>query len=327
MDNRISRRRILGTAAAGVAASAIGGPALAQATPPKVKVATLKQASLTNAWVARQQGMFQRQGLDVELVEFRSGNEAIAAQRGGHVDIILSIPGTAMAANEKGFDLVLVGQNETSKATPPDSGALLVLNDSPIASLKDLEGRKIALSNLRSQKHVAVMKVLKGAGLDPAKAQFVELPYNNHADALKAKQIDVSASLDPWTTQMRTSGLAKVLAWDYVASVPEQPIGAWYVRADYARRNKEVIDKFAAAIRESIDFMRADEARARQMVSGYTGLALELMKDMPINNWSYRIDLARWQATADMMHEFGGLTKAHKAEEYLSEFVAPYVTK
>lgn len=327
MANRISRRRMLGTVAAGAAASALGARAQAQAALPKVKVATLKQASLTNAWVAKQQGMFQKHGLDAELVEFRSGNEAIAAQRGGHIDIILSIPGTAMAANEKGFDLVLVGQNETSKATPPDSGALLVLKDAPIATLKDLDGKRIALSNLRSQKHVAVMKVLKGAGLDPSKVQFVELPYNNHSDALKAKQIDVSASLDPWTTQMRTSGLAKVLAWDYVESVPEQPIGAWYVRSEYARRNKEVIDKFGAAIRESIDFMRADEARARQMVSGYTGLALDLMKEMPINNWSYRINPARWQATADMMHEFGGLTKPHKAEEYLSDFVAPYVIK
>lgn len=327
MAHPITRRRLLEGATAGAFALAGSTGLRAQSPMPKLKVATLKQASLTNAFVAKQQGMFQKHGVDVELVEFRSGNEAIAAQRGGHVDIILSIPGTAMAANEKGFDLVLTGQNETSKATSPDSGALLVLKDSPIAAVKDLEGKRIALSNLRSQKHVAVQKVLKNAGLDPAKAQFIELPYNNHADALKAKQIDVSASLDPWTTQMRTSGLARVLAWDYVESVPEQPIGAWFVRAEFAKRNKEAIDKFNAAIRESIDFMRADEARARQMVSSYTGLALDAMKEMPINNWSYRINPARWQATADMMHEFGGLAKPHKAEEYLSEFVTPYIVK
>ena len=32
-------------------------------------------------------GLFERNGLNVNLVQFRSGNEAIAAQRGGHVDI------------------------------------------------------------------------------------------------------------------------------------------------------------------------------------------------------------------------------------------------
>ncbi len=65
--------------------------------------------------MAKQAGIFESNGLDVELIEFRSGNEAIAAQRGGHVDIVLSIPGTAMTANERGFDLVLISQNETAQ--------------------------------------------------------------------------------------------------------------------------------------------------------------------------------------------------------------------
>ena len=95
-----------------------------------LKVGTLKQAALTDVWVAKQAGLFEKNGLDVGLTEFRSGNEAIAAQRGGHVDIVLSIPGTAMTANERGFDLVLLAQNETAKKEGPDAGSLVVLNDS-----------------------------------------------------------------------------------------------------------------------------------------------------------------------------------------------------
>ena len=104
------------------------GDALAQGQ--KLRVGSLKIASLTNVDVAAKTGIFARNGLDVEVIQFRSGNEAIAAQRGGHVDVVLSIPGTAMNANERGFDLVLVAQNETAQARGPDSGALIVLNDS-----------------------------------------------------------------------------------------------------------------------------------------------------------------------------------------------------
>ena len=110
-------------------------------------------SSLTNVWVAKQAGIFDKNGLDVELIEFRSGNEAIAAQRGGHVDIVLSIPGTAMNANERGFDLELVSQNETAHAQGPDSGALIVLKDSGMNSVADFAGKKIATSNLHSQMH------------------------------------------------------------------------------------------------------------------------------------------------------------------------------
>lgn len=306
----------------------LSGPALAQANRLiPLKVGTLKQASLTDVWVAKQAGIFEKNGLDVELIEFRSGNEAIAAQRGGHVDIVLSIPGTAMNANERGFDLVLIAQNETAKKEGPDSGALIVLNASGINDVAGMAGKKIALSNLHSQYHVAVQVVLKKHGVDPAKVTFLELPFASHPDALKSKQIDAAASLDPWTTQLRNSGFAKVLAWNYVELLPEQPIGAWYVRADYAQKNAPTVARFSSAIRDAIEYMNADPERARRNVAAYTGLDPALTRDLPLNNWSYQIKPAVWQAVADMMHGNGELQKPHKADEYLSEFVKPYVVK
>ena len=75
------------------------GCAMAQDKSIALKVGTLKQGSLTNVWVAKEAGIFDKNGLNVELIEFRNGNEAIAAQRGGNVDVVLTIPGTAMAAS------------------------------------------------------------------------------------------------------------------------------------------------------------------------------------------------------------------------------------
>ena len=277
--------------------------------------------------MAKQAGIFEQNGLDVELVQFRSGNEAIAAQRGGHVDIVLSIPGTAMTANERGFDLVLIAQNETAQKDPPDASAFIVLKDSGLNSVADLAGKKFALSNLHSQLHVAAQVVLKKHGVDPAKVTFLELPFSSHPDALKSKQIDVAIALDPWTTQMRTAGYAKVLSWDYVESLPLQPIGAWYARADFVKNNADTVTRFAKSIRDAINYMNADVQRARTDVATYTGLNPALLKDMPLNRWSYEIDPAVWQAVADMMHESGELQRPHKVDEYLSDIVKPYVIK
>lgn len=292
-----------------------------------LKVGTLKISALTDAWVAKQAGIFEQNELDVELVQFRSGNEAIAAQRGGHVDIVLSIPGTAMTANERGFDLVLIAQNETAQKDPPDASAFIVLKDSGLNSVADLAGKKFALSNLHSQLHVAAQVVLKKHGVDPAKVTFLELPFSSHPDALKSKQIDVAVALDPWTTQMRTADYAKVLSWDYVELLPLQPIGAWYARADFVKNNADTVTRFAKSIRDAINYMNADVQRARTNVATYTGLNPALLKDMPLNRWSYEIDPAVWQAVADMMHESGELQRPHKVDEYLSDIVKPYVIK
>lgn len=316
---------------AALAASLVIGlahAALAQdKKPTPLKVGIVKISALTDAWVAKQVGIFAQNGLDVELVEFRSGNEGIAAQRGGHVDLVLSIPGTAMNANERGFDLVLVAQNETAQKEPPDAGALIVLKDSGLNSVADLAGKTFALSNLHSQLHVAVQVVLKKHGVDPSRATFLEVPFSSHPDALRSRQIDVAVALDPWTTQMRTSDYAKVLSWQYVESLPLQPIGAWYARADFVRNNRETVARFAKSIRDATAFMDADAERAKAAVAAFTGLNVDFLKDMPLNRWSYQIDPAVWQAVADMMHASGELQRPHQVEEYLSPIVAPYVVR
>jgi NitT/TauT family transport system substrate-binding protein len=323
-----------GIAFAAALLAAAAAPALAQNASPapaqglqKVRIGTLKMAALTDVWVAKQAGIFAKNGLDAELVEFRSGNEAIAAQRGGHVDIVLSIPGTAMTANERGFDLVLIAQNETAHTAPPDAGALIVRKDSGLKSVADLAGKTFALSNTHSQLQVAVEEVLKKHGVNPASVTFMEIPFSSHPGALKSGQIDVSVAIDPWTTQLRTSDYAKVLAWDYVESLPGQPIGAWYARSDFIRGKRDVVDRFARSIRDAIQYMNADTERAKGNVAAYTGLNAAFLKDMPLNRWSYEIDPATWQGVADMMHASGELQKPHKVSEYLSDIVAPYVVK
>ena len=292
-----------------------------------LKVGVLKMAALTNPWTAKERGMFKKQGLDVTLIEFRTGNEAVAAHRGGSVDIILSIPGTAMTAVERGFDLLAISQNEVAKAKGPDSGSVQVLKDSPFKSLADLAGKKIAVSGLHSQKTVAMQTIFKRAGVDLAKLQLVEIPFPSQVDALRSKQVDAINTVDPYTTQLIASGLGRVIAWDYVESIPEQPLGAWFAKSTFIKANKKAVSGFNEAIKESIEYMMADPQRARAEVVAYTGLPANLVKDMPLIGWDYKVRADKWQAVIDMMVASGELKSKHTADEYFAEEIKPYVVK
>jgi len=301
-----------------------------QATPPAampLKVGVLKMAALTNPWVARERGIFARNGLDVTLIEFRSGNEAIAAHRSGAVDIVLSIPGTAMTAAERGFDLVAVAQNEIAQKQNPDTGSIQVLKDSPYRTLADLAGKRIAVSGLHSQKTVSMQTVFRKAGVDPASLQLVEIPFPSQFDALKSKQVDAVDTVDPYTTQLIASGIGRVIAWDYVDAIPEQPLGAWFATAKFTKSNAAAVERFNKSIQESIEYMRADSERARSEVVAYTGLNAALVKDMPMIGWDYRVSREKWQQVVDMMHQNGELQSPHKAEEFFAEQIKPYVVK
>ena len=69
----------------------------------KIRVSLFKIAASTNLWVAQKTGILARNGLDAELIEFRNGNDGIMGHRGGSIDFVQSIPGTAMVALERGL--------------------------------------------------------------------------------------------------------------------------------------------------------------------------------------------------------------------------------
>ena len=295
--------------------------------PIKLKVSTLKQGSLTNAWVAKEAGIFARNGLDVELIEFRNGNEAISAQRGGSIDIILTIPGTAMTANERGFDLQLVSANEDAQASAPDTSAIVVRRDSGFKSLADLKGKAFAVSGAHTQKTVMAQAAMKKAGIGPDQFSFVEMPYASHVDALRNKAIEVAASLDPWTTILRNSDFATILAYDYMETIPSQPVGAWFAKREFVAKNGEAVKRFAKSFCDVADYMAADADRARGNIAAYTGLDPALVKVVPVNTWTCKVNLKIWQEVADMMFTGGELQKAIKVEDVFSDVVKPYVVR
>ena len=68
-----------------------------------------RQAQL---WVARDEGIFRKHGLDVELIFLRGGQVAIQALTGGDPPLVTI--GNVIIANLQGHDIVLVGSVENS---------------------------------------------------------------------------------------------------------------------------------------------------------------------------------------------------------------------
>ena len=289
-----------------------------------MNVGILKIGALADPFVAKRDGVFERHGLAVTLTEFRFGAEAVAATQSGSIDIVLAIPGTAMTAIERGIDLKAIFQNEVAKDAGPDSGSVQVLASSDIKSLADLKGKRVAVSQLHSQNTVGVQDLIKRAGVDLATVQFLELPFPSQADALKSKQIDAAVTVDPFTTQLLTSGVGRVISWNYVESLPGQPLGAWFAKSAYIKNNPAVIRGFNEAIKESIDKLRADPAGAKKDVVAFTGLSPELVANMPQIDWNYQVDPTKWQAVVEMMRANGEMRKDMKVEQIFAEEIKPY---
>jgi NitT/TauT family transport system substrate-binding protein len=299
--------------------------AVAQAKLTPIKVGVLKIAGLANAYAAKKEKMFEKNGLDAALVEFRSGDAMLLAAQSGGIDVALVIPGTGMTADEHGFDFRVVFQNEIVKDHAPDSGSVQALAGNGINTLSDLVGKKIAVSQISSQMAVTAMIALRKAGVDPSNVRFVVVPYPQQVEALKSKQVDAIVTTEPYTTQLITSGTGKVLAWNYLEAGPGTPLGIWWSRQRYIEKNPDTIARFDESIKESIDYMNADPARARQRTVEFTGLDPALVEKMPPLRFDYHVSTAKWQIVVDMMYDAKILEKPHKATEYFSDALKPYI--
>src|SRR5262245_66662483 len=63
-------------------------------------------------WIAKDEGLFRKHGLDVELIFLRGGQVAIQALTGGDPPIVTI--GNVIIANLQGHDIILVGSVENS---------------------------------------------------------------------------------------------------------------------------------------------------------------------------------------------------------------------
>jgi NitT/TauT family transport system substrate-binding protein len=145
-----------------------------------------------NAWtflpvdVGIDQGLFGKQGLDVEVTDLGGDAKVQQALVAGSVDIGLG-SGPGMAFLAKGSPAIGVA----AFAGPPRNIAAIVLAGSPIRTMADLKGKVIAVSTVGSLSDwlARQMAIQEGWGQEGIKtAPLGAIPAS--IAALKAKQVD-----------------------------------------------------------------------------------------------------------------------------------------
>jgi NitT/TauT family transport system substrate-binding protein len=292
-----------------------------------LKVGFLKIAGYANIYAAQKENMFRDNGLEVTSVFFRSGSEALAAAQAGSVDIFCAFPTAVMSANERGFDFGTIFQNEITYEKGPDTGAVLVLKDSGMKSVKDLIGRRLATSARSSQATVGVDEVLRQNGIDPKQVQYLEAGYPNHFDMLRTRQVDAVASTEPFTTQILQSGIANVISWHYAEGFPGGPLSGAFAKRSYIAQNRDIIERFNKAMKASIDYMMADKARGQKLIVEFTGLDPAIVEKMVYSRYDYDVIPEKWQQVIQMMINSKILEKPHTPDEYFSDPIKVFIRK
>jgi ABC-type nitrate/sulfonate/bicarbonate transport system substrate-binding protein len=158
-------------------------------------------------YVAKEAGLFEKYGLDAEIVVVQGSGVASKAMIGGSLDVAPVATPTVISANLAGADLTILAHT-----MPSVIHALMVKSE--IKRPEDLKGKKIAISSFGSLTDFLVRAIMKKKGLSPDRdVSFLQIGGDaERLAALNQGVADAAAISYPGYARAQKLGFA--MLWD-----------------------------------------------------------------------------------------------------------------
>ncbi|MFD2615127.1 sulfonate ABC transporter substrate-binding protein [Paenibacillus gansuensis] len=148
-----------------------------------------------------------KEGIKVEWTEFPGGPQLLEALNVGSIDIGHTGEAPPIFAQAAGAPLVYLAHEPAS----PASEGILVPKNSPIQSVADLKGKKVAL-NKGSNVHYLLVKLLEQAGVNYSDIETKFLAPADARAAFEKGSVDAWVIWDPFLAAAQTATGARLLA-------------------------------------------------------------------------------------------------------------------
>jgi NitT/TauT family transport system substrate-binding protein len=236
---------------------AFAGPAAAQ---DKYKVGYLRVMDDAQAILAKEAGLYKKHGLDVELIEFKSGTDLIKAIVGGQLDSGVLGFTNAIAWASKGADLKVIGGAQQGYH------AMIVRDDSGIKDIAGLKGKTLA-SQAEGSTADTVLKgvVFKQAGIKPDDVNVMGVSPQVAVQSLAAQRVDAAFLFEPQASVAKL--IAPVKQIYEIGEVWPFPCMVVITSGETLKKRKDDVWKSLDAQKEAIDMLQKKPAEAAKHIA------------------------------------------------------------
>lgn len=241
-------------------------------------------------YLGQQKGFFAKQKVDLTLKTASGGAAIVPSVVSGDFQVGFSNFTSLLLAREKGLPLKVVANGVSSTGVQgKDIGAIVVPKGSPAQSAKDLVGKRVAVNTLKNICDTTVRASVRKAGGDPSGIRPVELPFPDMPAALSAGRVDAACIVEPQLSQAVAAG-GRVLTSMYVDAAPDLSVAGWFVTEKLLTSDRDLVDRFVAAINESNAYADAHPDEVRQILSKYTKITAEITATLTLPKWPAEIN-------------------------------------
>jgi NitT/TauT family transport system substrate-binding protein len=273
----------------------------------KLRVGLLPFSEALGAVIADKEGFFKAEGIEIEITKFQGGAAAVPVLQSGRIDIAFSNTVSTLQAIEAGLDAVVLAPAAVVRSAPPDTTTALMVRKESLKSIKELEGKRVAVNVINSTAWLHAVADLELHGVDHTKVRFTEVPFPQMNDPLINNQVDAIAQVDPFRSALMATGKAEIVSWPYIESAPGTDITQYLALKSWVDKNHDIAVKFARAVIKGAQFAKSNDAATRDINIAYAGLNPALKDKVLLPEFATTVNVAGMTHTMELMQKYGML--------------------
>ena len=296
------RGLLLASAATG--ALLLGAATVAQ-QPPRTELRIGYQKGASLFVLQKAQGSLEKRfaplNVGVKWVEFPAGPQLLEGLNVGSVDVGFVGEAPPIFAQAAGANFVYIGHDPAA----PEAEAIVVPKNSPVKTVADLKGRKVAL-NKGSNVHYLLVRALEKAGLKYADVQPVFLPPADGRAAFEKGSVDAWVIWDPFLAAVEKQSGARIVV-DGRHGVANN-YQFYLAERGYAEKRPDVIKALFDDSVEQGRWLKANLKQAAAIIAPLQGLEPSVV-ELALQRYQFNVAplsaavAADQQKVADTFHE------------------------
>jgi NitT/TauT family transport system substrate-binding protein len=267
----------------------------------RLRVGAATSDSYLEPYFAADQGIFAKNGFNVELTPFPNSAAIVQAAAGGAIDLgmadMIQLGTAVLHGVPFGF---FAGAALYSSDAP--TTVLCVAKNSAFRTAKDLEGQAVGVVALTSQSAVATTEWLRANGADVAKVKMFELPFPAMAPALARGTVAAALIGEPFVNFARADVRVFAKPFDIIAK--SFYIGAWFASRDWAKGNADLLRRFSETVYETARWSNSHQPETLQTLSSVAKVEIERVRTMNRVVWATSLDPRLMQPVLDIAAKY-----------------------
>ncbi len=238
-------------------------PAASPDQPVKIRIGTQPWIGYGPWWIAQEKGLFEKYGLDVELVDFVEDKEVNAAFASGNMEAANLATHTAIKLFSAGVDLKLVLLEDVS------TSADAIITDQAVNSIEDLRGMDVAYEEGATSdlllNYALIQNNMTLADINP-----VPMPASDAGTALLSGRVPAAVTYEPYISEV-LKGNAETKVLYKAEERPGLISDVLVVSGEFAKNNPESVKALLKVWDEALAFYNSDPAAGQAIISKAVG--------------------------------------------------------